>query len=492
MADCSDSGLGASQPERSLRALSINLCQSPPGLGNIRYTVKFTILGAVLSVAMFAGLLGLGLVPPAMAHVLLWYYVAGAVRAKGYHAVSVLFILSCTTGLAEALRRSDVSIVLYLIASLGFVATSYGTVALIVCSAFNIIRPDLANCYNAERLQLLLHHLQEGGPYDIVCVQEFTAVYGVVGYRRKFEEEAAALGLRYVAWSGRWPRFPALFANDGLGILSRYPIDPASVRSMGFREQAGVEWPLLQRGALFASVHVLGAGRVDVLTLHTTSSVESTTANCMLGNSLGGRQVIEALNWFQRLSPRRCSGPSVAASPGQSPCAPQAAAIGSSLELRPPLPTNVEVMQEIEAEEEDEGLVEEENGSEEVLVDVSRWRSSVMLPTALRVVCGDFNLSKDNDDWDALTAAASEHAGLSDAVPDCEPTFGNIDDDGGPTEWLLTFPSDRRFPRVLDHMFADRVPSATRVVAMLNEDPTTHHLYQQASDHRGVEAVFVL
>merc|ERR1712157_270522 len=104
-----------------------------------------------------------------------------------------------------------------------------------------------------------------------------------------------------------------------------------------------------------------------------------------------------------------------------------AAVIGNSMELRPSISTDVEGTQEMEAEEEDECDAEEEDEAEEGLVGVSRRRSSAMLTTALRMICGDFNLGKGNGVWDSLTAVASERAGLCDAVPDCEATFGNID-----------------------------------------------------------------
>merc|ERR1712100_446815 len=102
---------------------------------------------------------------------------------------------------------------------------------------------------------------------------------------------------------------------------------------------------------------------------------------------------------------------------------------------------------------------------------------------ALRIFCGDFNYEKHAMSFKYTTAIASERVGLVDAVPESEATFGCVEEDGGPSEWLLTFLVDRLRPRVLDHIFADRPACAWKILRMRNEDHATRHLYQQASDH---------
>jgi len=166
---------------------------------------------------------------------------------------------------------------------------------------------------------------------------------------------------------------------------------------------------------------------------------ESGCDDC-IGNSLGTRQVLEALDWYCKKSP-----PSISLSMDTT-------ALGNDT---------------LEAMPNSKG-------------------------PALRIFCGDLNVEKDSRSFRKLTAVAERRVGLFDAVPDSEATFGNVDDDGNPTEWCLTFKMDQKRPRVLDHILADCSPVSASVVAMLNDDQYTHHLYQQASDHRGVEAKFLI
>mmetsp|Transcript_116756 Transcript_116756/g.330293 ORF Transcript_116756/g.330293 Transcript_116756/m.330293 type:complete len:449 (+) Transcript_116756:100-1446(+) len=417
---------------RAFRVLTLNLCMTSPGLGNLRFTVKLGVSGFICCMAVYGALVLSGWLPTGVGCALLVYGVAGSVWAKGFSTVVTLPFTLAALGVSRSLLRAGHSATFLLLAGWGFAAFTYSAFAQLSACLLALVRPDLARSYSKERIELLMHHLKESGPYDIVCIQEATIVWGRVGLLRQLEEGAAALGLRYAVWSSRWPRIPAVFCTNGLGLLSHYPIDQASVRNLSFREQSSVEWPSLQRGALFASVQIPGARRVDVLTLHNTSSVESLSGGCGAqcnGNSLGGRQVLEAVEWFHSLSPPASS-------------------------------SNVHEEEPLAA------------------------------PTVLRLFTGDFNNEKNTIPFKYMAAVASDRCGLVDAVPDSEATFGCIEEDGGPSEWLLTFPVDRCRPRTLDHIFADRPAICSRVVPMRNEQLGTRHLYQQVSDHRGVEALF--
>merc|ERR1712007_166063 len=110
--------------------------------------------------------------------------------------------------------------------------------------------------------------------------------------------------------------------------------------------------------------------------------------------------------------------------------------------------------------------------------------------SALRIFCGDFNLDKDTPPFELISSKLKERLSLFDALPSSESTFGAVNCDSSPTEWLLTFPADRGTQRVLDHIFADRSPIESRVAPLTNDNELTKHLFQQVSDHRGVEAVF--
>jgi len=192
-----------------------------------------------------------------------------------------------------------------------------------------------------------------------------------------------------------------------------------------------VEWSHLRRGALFGTILLPDSRHVDVLTLHNAATFEAVSGGCgaeCRGNALGARQMQEALSWFQTLSP----------APG--------------------------------------GIFA--NGEERCGA------------PALRVFCGDFNLDKDTASFKHTASRARETLNLFDVLPASEPTFGAVNVDGSPAEWLLTFPADRGTRRVVDHIFADRLPIEARVTPMANEHEHTRHVFQQVSDHNGVEAVF--
>lgn len=347
-----------------------------------------------------------------------------------------------------------------LLAGWGFVCVGFLFMSQLLVLVVTALRPELANCYGPERLELLLHYLQTAGPYDFVCLQEFTVVWGRAAFRDQFAAKAADIGFRHAVWSTRWPQFPALYSTNGLGLLSRHPINPASVRKLAYREQSGVDWPILRRGALFATIQIPEVGQVDVLTLHTTSSVETLSAGMLEGNSLGCRQAREALNWFTSLSSK---GHEVAVSSVGNPILRSGACSKGEEDMQ---------LMSVSADAQTDQKSQIEAGT-----------------AVLRVFCGDFNFEKDTHSFQTLSTDCHQVC-LFDAVPNCEATFGNVDVDGNPCEWLLTFSEDRGRPRVLDHVFSNFPAEAARVVAMPNFDCNSHHLYQQVSDHCGVEVTF--
>lgn len=107
---------------------------------------------------------------------------------------------------------------------------------------------------------------------------------------------------------------------------------------------------------------------------------------------------------------------------------------------------------------------------------------------AHRVVCGDFNVTKDSAAFRAWSSLAEESLGLQDCYPSSPPTFGCVDArTGAPTERLLTKPACRGKPKVLDHVFSDVLcdASSVHVDALAAPEAESEH-WQQASDHRAV------
>lgn len=98
-----------------------------------------------------------------------------------------------------------------------------------------------------------------------------------------------------------------------------------------------------------------------------------------------------------------------------------------------------------------------------------------------RVFCGDFNLTKGSHAFDIVSRRA-QSLGLKDCFPDSPPTFGCTDD---PQEVLLTPEASRCQPKVLDHVFSNRIPAAA-FVNKLEAPEDLLSKFQQVSDHRAI------
>jgi len=104
-----------------------------------------------------------------------------------------------------------------------------------------------------------------------------------------------------------------------------------------------------------------------------------------------------------------------------------------------------------------------------------------------RIICGDFNLRKGSDAFNAWEAQALV-MGFKDCFPACPPTYGCIDEStGDAAEWLLTKEADRGRPKVLDHAFSNIPCSCAAVEPMAMEGQD----YQQVSDHRALAALWL-
>jgi len=108
-----------------------------------------------------------------------------------------------------------------------------------------------------------------------------------------------------------------------------------------------------------------------------------------------------------------------------------------------------------------------------------------------RILCGDFNLSKDSRAFERFREEA-RRLKLVDVYPDCPPTFACVDPaTGEPLETLLTKKGSQGHPRVIDHVFSDKKCSSARVdnMAASAEHAKLYH-YQQVSDHSALEVVW--
>eukprot|EP00927_Polykrikos_kofoidii_P027187 TRINITY_DN24015_c0_g1_i1.p1 TRINITY_DN24015_c0_g1~~TRINITY_DN24015_c0_g1_i1.p1 ORF type:complete len:490 (-),score=64.49 TRINITY_DN24015_c0_g1_i1:580-2049(-) len=452
--DANDAG-SVHDTGRAFRVLTMNIALVSPGVATLRYYLQIILLSLPFSLLSYTAFVFSDLLHPVLGCALITYGVWGGAGARGLRVgLAVASGLICAL-CAFLLHCNSFAIPFHILASYGFLQLTFFVFAFLMGRLVILVHPSLINSYVDERVALFLKHLRDGGPYDVVCVQEVSVIWGREEFRKRLETGAARLGLQYVVWTGKWPRFPAVTANSGLGILSRYPFMKSSTKFRYFSEQYLVEWPYVQRGYLISSVLLPSGQRVDICNIHNTASIENTGSGTGLGNfggtgnSLGARQVLEALESFLEFSP-----PVVEDASGQL-CGFDLDEVGKT---------------------ENDPLVES---------------SSPEPATQLRIFCGDFNFEKDTQSFESVASLAKVRCQMFNVEHNGDGTFGTIED-GGPAEWCLTFPLDQKRPRVIDYIFADKAARTSRVVPMRNDDKATRHLYQQASDHCGVEAIFDL
>ncbi|CAJ1358177.1 unnamed protein product [Effrenium voratum] len=107
-----------------------------------------------------------------------------------------------------------------------------------------------------------------------------------------------------------------------------------------------------------------------------------------------------------------------------------------------------------------------------------------------RIFCGDFNLSKDSPAFKRFQEEARA-LHLVDVFPNSPPTFGAVDDDGKPLETLVTKKTTQGNPRVIDHVFSDKVCTHAAVDHMLaSPEAGRLHGFQAVSDHSALEVTF--
>mmetsp|Transcript_92232 Transcript_92232/g.112937 ORF Transcript_92232/g.112937 Transcript_92232/m.112937 type:complete len:409 (-) Transcript_92232:9-1235(-) len=109
-----------------------------------------------------------------------------------------------------------------------------------------------------------------------------------------------------------------------------------------------------------------------------------------------------------------------------------------------------------------------------------------------RILCGDFNLTKDSIAFDCFRKEALRCLKLVDVYPDCPATFACVDKSTGePLETLLTKKGSQRHPRVIDHVFSDKKCSHAHVDNMAaSAEHAKLYGYQQVSDHSALEIVW--
>eukprot|EP00747_Dinoflagellata_sp_TGD_P060249 gnl/TRDRNA2_/TRDRNA2_151944_c0_seq4.p1 gnl/TRDRNA2_/TRDRNA2_151944_c0~~gnl/TRDRNA2_/TRDRNA2_151944_c0_seq4.p1 ORF type:complete len:250 (-),score=14.88 gnl/TRDRNA2_/TRDRNA2_151944_c0_seq4:24-662(-) len=155
-----------------------------------------------------------------------------------------------------------------------------GALAQLANCILMLVRPDLADNFVGPRLQLLLEHLRLS-EYDVVCLQEMTAIWGNDAFVRKVIESVRDK-FPYSCSTSRWPQFPATFASTGILVLSKFEID--SSVPFSFSRQSWFEFHLVARGGLLARLRHPSQpeSAIDICTVHTTAGLE------VLASEVGG------------------------------------------------------------------------------------------------------------------------------------------------------------------------------------------------------------
>jgi len=423
----------------SLRVLSVNLCAISPG-ANLRCPVALMIAGALLALLLPAIAALTNTLPSGCSvccTVPATYGVYGVMKAKGaWHVIS---------GMVAALLAAafwyypvwPMTWVWWSCVVSGFVVLLATPLAQILNYILILVRPGLTDNFVGARLELFLEHLF-ASDYDLVCIQELTVTWGQDAYLRRLVK-AAADKFPYSCGTSPWPLFPALTCGTGIVVLSKWPIE--SFMPFGFQRQAIFEFHIIARGGLLARLrHPSDPGvTVELCTVHTTSGLEVIASEVStkqttpsFANPLGLQQLLEALDRFEAFT-------------GQS----------KGIDCQKPL----------------------------------------------RIFCGDFNLDAlggrmHEAALSCFGSRARERLDIHDAGPYSEdgagPTYGCIDADGSPSEWLMTKKNDLGCQKRLDFIYANRegIPGTASVVTMRNNDPSSRHLFPEASDHRGVAITF--
>jgi len=423
----------------SLRVLSVNLCAISPG-GNLRCPVALGIAGALLALLLPA--------IAALTHTLpsgcsvyctvpATYGMYGVMKAKGVEPIISGMVAALLAAAFWSYPVGPVTWVWWRCVVFGFVVLLETPFAQILNYILILVRPDLTGNFVGTRLELFLEHLF-ASEYDLVCIQELTVSWGQDAYVRRLVKAAAAK-FPYSCGTTPWPVFPALMCGTGIVVLSKWPIE--SFQPFGFQRQAIFEFNVIARGGLLARLrHPSDPGvTVELCTVHTTSGLEVLASEVSVkqktscfANPLGLEQLLDALERF-------------------------------------------------------EGFTRQSKGND--------------CQTPLRVFCGDFNLDALGGRMHEAALScfgnrARERLNIQDAGPYSKdgagPTFGCIEADGSPSEWLMTKKNDLGCQKRLDFIYANRegIPGTASVVTMRNNDPSSRHLFPEASDHRGVAITF--
>lgn len=70
-----------------------------------------------------------------------------------------------------------------------------------------------------------------------------------------------------------------------------------------YRNQSSLDFSIIRRGAIFASLLLPGSRRVDISTLHTTGWFALCRTRLSQGDPIEVCQLHEAIDWFRHLSP---------------------------------------------------------------------------------------------------------------------------------------------------------------------------------------------
>jgi endonuclease/exonuclease/phosphatase family metal-dependent hydrolase len=125
------------------------------------------------------------------------------------------------------------------------VALVYSTVAML------LLGRSKWNDYKMERLSWLLEQMSN---YDVVVVQELFG--GITGGRFPafFQTGAKAIGFTHCVKPTTIPQWPSLFHNNGLLIVSRYPIVVSSC--IDFKHRMLFDYFSCAKGAIFAKIRM--------------------------------------------------------------------------------------------------------------------------------------------------------------------------------------------------------------------------------------------
>jgi endonuclease/exonuclease/phosphatase family metal-dependent hydrolase len=236
-------------------------------------------------------------------------------------------------------------------------------------------------------------------------------------------------GLYYSAFTGR-PVLPAMMFDQGLAIFSRYPIKSSSRKI--FESQSVWDRAFVNRACLHAELDCGDGKTVNVFTCHTAPSLGDMVKRTKLAALIQEKVPTAHLQ---------------------------------AMEMAVFIKDTIEGTKQQQQQQ-------------------------------LNVAMGDFNVVAGGEDYEVFVKLFSEDKALNlkditkktrkkKGAYEWDHTFSLVDEEGKPTETLLTSPGLLGSPQALDFIFIDgKIVDESKVVPFA----VTGEKFQQVSDHSGVQA----